>query len=157
MQLNLDLHEVVLCSVIVNKLGVIEEAGLIMESAPPCSVVLSGKRGRLPVATKLHYPAQPSTVPVAHKTADFICNGGGGLYGGRHAQTRSKTTTTLEPPRQQMLEDAGVVLSAKHPTDGTNVTIEMAHHLLCRQLTRDMKVKLASCFFLFERPLYLFA
>ncbi|CAN0386331.1 unnamed protein product [Pylaiella littoralis] len=111
---------------------VIEEAGLIMESAPPCSVVLSGKHGRLPVATKLHYPAQTSTVLVVHKTAEFICNGGGGLYGGRHAQTRSKTTTTLEPPRQQMLEEVGVVLSAKHPTDGTYLTNEMAHHLLCR-------------------------
>lgn len=89
--------------------GAMKDAGLILESSPPSSVYLSGRSGRVAAPTKLRFASQTSTVLVAHKTANFTCNGGGVVRnnGVGRANTRS---TTLEAPRQHALENVGVVL-----------------------------------------------
>lgn len=105
---------------------VFTDAGLMLEANPPTSVHLGGTSGRSKEGENLHYrPRHVSTVLVAHKGAKFVRNAGS-------AGSERRGRSGLAPPRQQALEDVGVVVCAKTPAEGTFMAPEMAHHLLMR-------------------------
>ncbi|CAM9580097.1 unnamed protein product [Ectocarpus fasciculatus] len=92
--------------------------GLILEKNPPISVYLEGQAGRIPDHRKNHYTRQSSSVLIAHKNGDFA----------QHGAPRD----SFSRPREQALEDVGVVVSAKHPHSATFLSRSMAEHLIHR-------------------------
>ncbi|CAN0417612.1 unnamed protein product, partial [Ectocarpus sp. 13 AM-2016] len=78
----------------------------------------------------------------AHKTGDFACYGR--PSGTRRAQ-RGAASVSFKLPRQQVLEDIGIVVSTKHPETTTFLSQAMADNLLTR-FTVDRDSVLVTAF-----------
>lgn len=89
----------------------------MLEAFPITSVYINKLAGRTAADSKMHYTRQSSSVLVAHKTIEFTCHPAG---------------PQIDPPRTSQLENAGIVVSQKHPPSTTFLAPAMADHLLQR-------------------------
>jgi len=109
-----------------------KEAGLILEQCPVVSHYLHGKSGRPADDKKLVYSSQGAITLLAHKTANFICNGGGPRPRGGVERRASARAGQVQAPRTPELDRIGVVVSLNHPASGTNLHDSTAELLLKR-------------------------
>lgn len=109
-------------------------AGLVLEDSPVVSLYLGGKSGRVSDEKRLTYPSQGSVTVLAHKTRDFVCNGGGARLTKTRASSRGlpATTTRPPPPRTPELDLIGAVVSECHPPSGTFLASSVADLLVKR-------------------------
>lgn len=123
--------------------GRLKATGFVVEMHPIVSAYTAGQAGRVAGEYKNHHSRQLSLVLIAHKTGDFACYGR--TSGTRRAQ-RGAASVSFKPPRQQVLEDIGIVLSTKHPESATFLSQAMADYLLTRlvSLTTASTVVLLS-------------
>lgn len=123
--------------------GRLKATGFVVEMHPIVSAYTAGQAGRVAGEYKNHHSRQLSLVLIAHKTGDFACYGR--TSGPRRAQ-RGAASVSFKPPRQQVLEDIGIVLSTKHPESATFLSQAMADYLLTRlvSLTTASTVVLLS-------------
>lgn len=112
--------------------GLMASAGLVLEDSPVVSLYLGGKSGRVSDEKKLTYPSQGSVTVLAHKTRDFVCNGGSTRLTKTRASRGLPATTPPPPPRTPELDLIGAVVSECHPPSGTFLASSVADLLIKR-------------------------
>lgn len=105
------------------------DAGLTLEESPVVSLYLHGKSGRPARKDRFVYPSQGSVTLLAHKSDNFICNGGGPRS---EASTRTARGATVAAPRTMELDKIGAVVSYSHPPVGTHLADSTADLLIKR-------------------------
>lgn len=102
-----------------------------MEKHPLSSIYLAGQPGRVSGELNNHNTFHTTAVFLVHLNGEFACHG---RASGSRRATRVAPGVVCKPPRQQALEDVGVVLSAKHPDSTTFLSPSMADHIMNRSV-----------------------
>lgn len=97
------------------------------------SLYLHGKSGRPAEKDRFVYPSQGSVTLLAHKSINFICNGGGPRSrGGETASRAAARGVRAIAPRTLELDKIGAVVSYNHPNSGTFLSDATAELLVRR-------------------------
>ncbi|CAM9682925.1 unnamed protein product [Laminaria digitata] len=111
---------------------VLASEGFVLEDHPVYSVYLAGHSGRIPNNKKQDYASHGALALVAHKTPTYFCRSAGTRRAPSSRMASSSSSSGQEEVHREVLEAAGVIVSAKHPEAGTFLAVATAEHFIKR-------------------------